>query len=312
MSALVVLPKDALISLWSLARAIACALRPVIGAGASGMDCVTGKRVDSARPIMDSRSDIQEGVSITDSDLKKDSFSATERWWAQFELAPEDCQALQELLPQLPELRYPIDDGRRLEFLAAYRKLAHGRYDWEPVLLTGGDVAEQQAEQDGVRRQYVDALRAAFDAGTLVVCDANHIPVKRIVFTTDCFVPKHAAIAYLKQIGLAHVDAVAVVTASDSRPSQPASEEFVVSERGANAWLDASVAERAREHSRKPEWTPERYQELEDFHRNAGRAATKACAERFGIGTRMVRRKREIWRTHPQNPKNLLARMAGR
>ncbi|WP_438332268.1 hypothetical protein [Burkholderia pseudomallei] len=275
MSALVVLPEGALISLWDLARAIACALRPVIGAGASGMDCVTRKQVVSGLPIVDSHLDIRAGVSITDSDPEKsDSFSAAERWRAPFELAPEDCQALQQLLPKLPELRYPIDDGRRVEFLAAYRELAHGRYNWEPVLLTEGDVAEQQAEQDGVRRQYVDALRGAFDAGTLVVCDANHVPVKRIVFTTNCFVPRRSAIEYLERHGFEY-----------QAPEVGAGQHDAESEKAQCGQSHAKWRPGERKLS------PKQRRELFECHEELKgkiRAPVKTTAEKFGVSTKHV------------------------
>lgn len=274
MSALVMMPEGALISLWDLARAVACALRPVTGAGASGMDCVTRKQVASGLPMMDSPLDIREGVSITGSDLEKDSFSPAERWRPQFELTPEDRQGLQELLPKLPELRYPIEDARRAEFLAAYRELAHGRYNWEPILLTEGDVAEQQAEQDSVRRRYVDALREAFDAGTLVVCDASHIPVKRIVFTTKCFIPRHAAIAYLERHGFGYRAPEADASHRDAEPEKAQCGQSNTQWRPGERKL-----------------TPEQRRELFEYHEELNgkvKAHVKMTAEKFGVSTRYV------------------------
>lgn len=274
MSALVVLPEGTLISLWDLARAVACALRPVIGAGASGMDCVARKQVASGLTIMDSLLDIREGVPITGSDLEMDSFSAAERWRPQFELTPEDRQGLRELLPKLPELRYPIEQARRAEFLAAYRELARGRYNWEPILLTDGDVVKRQAEQDRVRCQYVDALREAFDAGTLVVCDANHIPVKRIVFTTNCFIPRHSAIAYLERHGFEH-----------TVPEADASQRDAESKKAQCGQSNAKW----RPGERK--LTPKQRRELFECHeelKGKVRAHVKTTAEKFGVSNKCV------------------------
>lgn len=299
MAARVVLPDGALIGLWDLSKAIARAAQPVVEDGASGIACVTAKLVDSGIPRTNLPLDQRANVPATDSEQEAQTEPpATDTLWLPFPLDAEDRRRLEEVLPALPELRYPISDARRREFLAAYRQLASRRLNWEPVLVTKNDVERQQDRQDEVRRGHVAALRHAFDSGRLAVYDANHIPVERIVFTTDCFIPRHSALAYLEQLGLAVFD-----TGS--------SEPVVIVNEDKTSEI-ASAKELAREFARRPEWTPEQYQELEDCYMAGGATPNKACVEKFGMNSRTVRKKRAEWAVDPRNPKVMTAMLAGK
>lgn len=299
MTARVVLPDSALIGLWDLSKAIARAVQPVAEDGASGIACVTAKLVDSGIPRTNLLADQRGNVLATDSEQEVQAEPlATDTLWLSFPLDAEDSRRLEEFLPELPELRYPISDARRREFLAAYRQLAGRRLNWEPVLLTKNDVERQQDRQDEVRRGHVAALRDAFDSGRLAVYDANHIPVERIVFTTDCFIPRYSALAYLQQLGLAVFDTGSsepvVIPSEDKTPASTSAKEL------------------AREFARRPEWTPEQYQELEDCYMAGGDAPTKACVEKFGMNSRTVRKKRAEWGIDSRNPKVMAAMLAGK
>lgn len=297
MTARVVLPDGALIGLWDLAQAIGRAIQPVVEEGASGMACVTAKLVNSGIPRTHLLPDQQGSVPATDAEQGAQP-SATDTLWLPFELTTEDSRCLEKLLPELPGLRYPISDARRKEFLQAYRQLASQPPNWEPVFLTQSDVERQQDRQDEIRRAHVAALRDAFDSGQLAVYDANHVPVERIVFTTDCFIPRHSALAYLEQLGLPAFDTgSSELEAIPSRDKTPAT---------------ASAKELAREFARRPEWMPEQYQELEDCYIAGGAKPNLACMERFGLSSGTVRRKRREWAAHPRNPKVMNAMLAGK
>ncbi|UEP27991.1 hypothetical protein [Burkholderia sp. B21-007] len=299
MSAVVELGEEALISLWDLARAIARVKQPVAAEGTIGIDCVVMKYWDTGIPHYSTESTDSFPVDVST------SVSGKKTLWNSSELSDEERHRLADLLPKLPELRYPMDEVQREQFLTAYRELVDGRWNWEPLLLTEADVARQQAARQKLQFDQINALRDGFESGKLVVCDSRHVPIKRITFTSECFVSKRTAIEYVERIGLAYRETRAQ---SESRSSQTSFEESGVAEPGVERRDDVSKAEMAKVYARRPEWTAQRYQELAEFRLTH---SAKASAVRFGICERKVRRRLEVWRVHPQNPDYMRKVMAG-
>ncbi|CAJ7479756.1 phage transcriptional regulator AlpA [Burkholderia pseudomallei] len=297
MSAVVELGEKALISLWDLARAIARVKRPVAAEGTIGIDCVEMKYWDTGIPHYSTESADSFPVDVST------SVSGKKTLWNSSELNNEERRRLAELLPKLPELRCPMDEVQREQFLTAYRELVDGRWHWEPLLLTEADVARQQAAQQELQFDQINALRDGFESGKLVVCDARHVPIKRITFTSECFVSKRTAIEYLEGIGVPYQMASQAHEGRQTSTKNEAAALLKVAQRG-----DVSKAEMGRQHARRPMWTIERYQELAEYRRTH---TADACAARFNICDRTVRKRLKVWKTHPQNPAYMSQVMAG-
>lgn len=297
MSAVVELGGEALISLWDLGRAIARVKKPVVAEGATGIDCVVMKYWDTGLPHYPAESTDNFAVDVST------SVSGKKTLWNSSKLSDEERLHLTELLPKLPALRYPTDEVQREKFLTAYRELVHGRWNWEPLLLTEADVARQRAEQQELQFAQINALREAFEGGKLVVCDARHVPIKRITFTSECFVSKRTAIEYLEEIGVDYQEMSQVDGPQLTFSKKAAATRLTVKQRG-----DISKAEMGRQHARRPRWTIERYQELVEYRRTH---SAKESAARFDICERNVRDRLQVWKTHPQNPAYMFQIMAG-
>ncbi|HDR9105115.1 TPA: hypothetical protein QDB04_001946 [Burkholderia vietnamiensis] len=297
MSAVVELGEDALISLWNLARAIARVKQPVAAEGTIGIDCVEMKYWDTGIPHCSTES--ADGLPVDVST----SVSGKKTLWNSSELSDEERHRLAELLPKLPELRCPMDEVQREQFLTAYRELVDGRWNWEPLLLAEADVARQQAAQQELQFDQINALRDGFESGKLVVCDARHVPIKRITFTSECFVSKRTAIEYLEGIGVPYQIASQAHEGRQTSTKNEAATLPKVAQRG-----DVSKAEMGRQYARRPMWTIERYQELVEYRRTH---SAKATAARFDICERNVRDRMKLWNTHPQNPAYMSQVMTG-
>lgn len=296
MSVVVELGDAALINLWDLGHAIA-RVGQVVAEGAVGVDCVTMKTWDTGIP--------RSFAGSLDGCTADLDTSGTNRktLWNSSKLSDEERLRLTELLPQLPELRYPMGGVQREQFLKAYRKLVHGRWNWEPVLWTEDDAARHEADERKNQLRAINALRETFEDGKLFVCDANHVPIKRIVFTSECFVSKRTAIEYLERIGVLYQDVSREPKVGQTLPKESSGTAPRLKPSG-----DVSKTEMGRRYARRPEWTVQRYVELAEFHREHG---TKASAARFFIGERQVRKRLAAWKDHPQHPKKMIAAMAG-
>lgn len=230
MSTFVELPEGDLVGFLDLAKALARAENPVTQAGASDMECVTGKvayvRVPNPKlcavPREDSLPHQQRGdraeclapdlspvtlgpcaspaLSVESDD---ESEAATITLRLPFNLTAKERQQLQKLLPNLPRLIYPIPEERRTEFLQAFRKSVGGRWGWEPRFLTEADVRSQQDKQDSLYEEFQRALTAEFEAGRLIVCSASRVPAEDVSrgIRLNYFVPRQSALDLVSRLG---------------------------------------------------------------------------------------------------------------
>lgn len=120
-----------------------------------------------------------------------------------YKLTDDDRRLMEELLPDLPALHYPMSESDVATFMSAYVKLPN-RPTWEPNLVTAATIAKRQAEQDTVMRHHQKALQDELAHGRLVAVDANHVPVARLA--VGAFIPRDQAIAYLDRYGILHCD----------------------------------------------------------------------------------------------------------
>lgn len=120
-----------------------------------------------------------------------------------YSLTDEDRRLMENLLADLPALRYPMSEEDVAAFMSAYVMLPN-RPTWEPVLITAAVIERRKAEQEAVMRDHQKALKDELAQGRLVAVDANHVPVARLAL--GAFIPREQAIAYLDRCGILHSD----------------------------------------------------------------------------------------------------------
>lgn len=260
----VTLPPGHLIEYHSLCEAIAEAVYPLRGQGLEGVDCIVGKVVKHQVPMAQSIASqgwpSQAGFEpalLTPDGQTLDQLLVSEQpgtrehvalelpfadathpavveFSLPYQLDDGDRRALEALLPQLPPLRYPMDEDAAAAFLSAYIKLP-SRPVWEPVLMTEADVVEQRARQEQHFDKVLQSLRDEFAAGRLQACTQSGLPVKAM--SLRCFIPRQSAIDYLDRCGLVHDGSVSHdTTGQRSVPERVASavtkEAVLISEQG--------------------------------------------------------------------------------
>lgn len=155
-----------------------------------------------------------------------------------YRLDENDRRALQEILPNLPQLQYPISDADKAAFLDAWFRLKE-RPAWEPVLVTTAYVERRKAAQPAALAEHQQALQAEFKSGRIDALNAHHVPVP--VLMGGSFISRQQAIAYLERRGFSYVSAeLAAVAEVKNWPAALEAERKRESKR-------ASVGTRVRE-----------------------------------------------------------------
>jgi hypothetical protein len=227
------LPIDALINYWSFCRDIARAIRPAGEQGLEGIDCITGKllRAESPRvlPLLNDQWPIPAGsqLLLTSNDgrtlgqLRRNLSPGTEHvaldlpleeppkiivteFSLPSALEEQDRREIEQLLPRLPPLRYPIFDEEAKEFLKAYFALCK-RPEWEPTLVTPATIERWKVEQDGIFDLHRRALQDDFSKKILFAVDDYSVPVKHL--SAGSRIPRAYAIEYLNRCGIPYEDA---------------------------------------------------------------------------------------------------------
>ncbi|MBB6580909.1 hypothetical protein HXP36_04050 [Ralstonia solanacearum] len=210
-----------MIDYWDFCAAIAEALCPTRAEHYQGIECIVGKMVRSfladnekwSFPAEFQTMSLSKGGRTLDQPLP-DQHGVGEATALElppqvvemslpYQLTDADRRVLNESLPDLPPLRYPISDAEQKAFLNAWCRLKN-RPTWEPILVTASYIDRRKNEQPGVLAQHQTALQDEFASGKLDALNAYHAPVKALM--AGSFIPRQQAIAYLERRGIAHSD----------------------------------------------------------------------------------------------------------
>lgn len=98
--------------------------------------------------------------------------------WRWQPLDDDDRCVLQQLLPKLPELRYPISGDYATAFTEAYFRLGD-RPKWVPDLVNAGALEQRKAEQRACVVVHMRQLFEEFEEGRVVAVDVFTMRVSR-------------------------------------------------------------------------------------------------------------------------------------
>ncbi|WCM19795.1 AlpA family phage regulatory protein [Paraburkholderia bryophila] len=252
------LPADPLIEYLSLCTAIAEAVHPASARHYRGIECIVNKMVTHHVPmappppnekwpfpvefqsvllseggrtldqLLPDRADVGQ-MSALELPLESGPPRQMVELSMPYRLDENDRHALQEILPNLPPLQYPISDAEQAAFLDAWFRLKE-RPAWEPVLVTREYIERRKAAQLAALAEHQQALQEEFKSGGIEALDGHHVPVP--VLIGGSFISRQQAIAYLERRGFSYVSAELAVGAE------------------AKNWPAASEAERKRESKR--------------------------------------------------------------
>ncbi|WP_144157301.1 hypothetical protein [Paraburkholderia sp. BCC1885] len=190
-----------------LIHAIAGAFLPVPTNGARAMACIAGKILHATA--------VSSGQEPQQADLfGKDSPAPSLLAQSQLDLPeptvfelhlpqklmPEEIVWLRSVLDDLPSLRWPVSEVRRIEFLDAYRRVADGR-NWEPNVFTPSEVKLRRTRQAPYVDAHWTALQDACDEGLVRIFDTTGIALKRLHPGLGCLISRRHAKSYLEERG---------------------------------------------------------------------------------------------------------------
>ncbi|MFC5770064.1 hypothetical protein [Thauera sinica] len=191
------MPKGGVIRILDLTLAIAEAICPT---NVTGVDCIVGKRAVS--PSVGGTSTKSALVGMV------------------FGLAEQDREMFSRLLPTLPPLRLPMDEGELQAFMEAYRTHPDRPQDWEPVLQDAKARKEEQLIIAGRHMKHINKMHAEGDIHFL---DGSHTPIPEHIYGT-C-ISKKSASQYLERCGLEVDDEGGQAYALSTDETQPNREE---------------------------------------------------------------------------------------
>ncbi|HDR9149366.1 TPA: AlpA family phage regulatory protein [Burkholderia vietnamiensis] len=119
-----------------------------------------------------------------------------------YDLDESDRRALQEILPSLPPLRYPISDADQAAFFDAWFSLKE-RPAWKPVLVTTAYIESHKVAQSAALAEHQRALQEEFERGGIEALNARHSLAAALMAGT--FISRQQAIAYLELRGFSYV-----------------------------------------------------------------------------------------------------------
>lgn len=212
-----------------LVQAIAGACVPVPENGASAMACIAGKilHVTAAGSGQEAQqADLFGKNSSAPSLLAQAQLDLPEptvhELYLPMQLTPEEISWLRSILDDLPSLRWPVSEARRIEFLNAYRRVASDK-NWEPNVFTPGEVELRRRRQAPLVDAHWEALQDACGEGSLRIFDQTGIVLKRLHPGLGCFISRREAQNYREQRGLALFDDDRLSTASSTPNVEPES-----------------------------------------------------------------------------------------
>lgn len=299
------LPPGSLIDPLGFCKAIARAIHPAGEQGLEGIECFDGKivthHVPMPQPAGDRAGSVPGGLqSVLISDdcrpldqLFGDHDDGAKQGEVQlpltesihrgimelplpYKLTDDDRRALENVLRQLPPLRYPMSEAEAAAFMDAYFALSD-RPAWEPVLVTSGTIEQLKEQQGMVMRQHLQALREEVASGRLVAVDNNHVPVAAL--SIGSYLPREQAIAYLDRHGIEHRDQE---SGGDQRVVEPPQTEAHPERSNGKV---GTVAE-SKLSDKQREQLVEHYRRLK---KRGAKDYSKQTAEKFGVSDRTVR-----------------------
>ncbi|QGT05894.1 hypothetical protein [Burkholderia pseudomallei] len=203
-----------------LVQAIAGAFVPVPENGASAMACIAGKilHVTAAGSGQETQQADLFGKNSSAPTLFAQSQldlpePTVHELYLPMQLTLEEIAWLRSILDDLPNLRWPVSEARRIEFLGAYRRVASDK-NWEPNVFTPGEVELRRRRQAPLVDAHWEALQAACSEGSVRIFDRTGIVLKRLHPGLGCFVSRREAKSYLEQRGLALSDDARLSTES--------------------------------------------------------------------------------------------------
>jgi hypothetical protein len=149
--------------------------------------------------------------------------------WLWQPLNPDDRRALKKLLPQLPELLYPMSENDVTAFTEAYLRLRN-RPRWVPDLVNAWAIEQRKAEQRECVAVHMRQLLQEFEERRVTVVDDYHARVATL--SAGTFIPRTQAISYLERHGLAYDDGTTssaepgVTSTCDDVPRKPQASEL--------------------------------------------------------------------------------------
>lgn len=120
---------------------------------------------------------------------------ASSRWRP---LDTDDRRVLEKLLPQLPELHYPMSEHAVTAFTEAYLRL-RDRPRWMPDLVTAWAIEQRKAEQRECVVDHMRLLLQEFEEGRVVVVNEQHVRASTVC--AGLYIPRAQAIAHLERHG---------------------------------------------------------------------------------------------------------------
>ncbi|CAJ8829113.1 phage transcriptional regulator AlpA [Burkholderia pseudomallei] len=191
-----------------LVQAIAGAFVPVPENGASAMACIAGKilHVTAAGSWQEAQQADLFGKNSSAPTLFAQSQldlpePTVHELYLPMQLTREEIAWLRSVLDDLPSLRWPVSEARRIEFLNAYRRAASDK-NWEPNVFTPGEVELRRRRQAPLVDAHWEALQAACSERSVRIFDRTGIVLKRLHPGLGCFITRREAKSYLEQRGL--------------------------------------------------------------------------------------------------------------
>lgn len=271
------LPSGALIRYEDFCLAIAQAICPAGEQGLNGIDCVTGKvvRVAVSKAVPDG--EYGSSAVAQQTEVQRVLGEAVRPDVGElalpFKLTNDDRRALEDLLPQLPTLRYPMSEDEAAAFIKAYLDVKD-RPSWTPTLVTSATIERRKADQERVLHDHQRSLRAEVEKGTMVIVNSSHVQVP--VLSIGCYFPRDQAIAYLDRRGIPHQRG----DRADVKPAEPD--------------VHSEPLRRASFSAEEPKLSPQKREQLVAYHvqlkKKGVSSPTAQTAQKFGVSEGYVRK----------------------
>jgi hypothetical protein len=189
----VLLPERNLIEPRELVKAIANALYPTDPLCLKGIRCIVGKS---------SVTKVKVDVESLDyyNECGCDANENCEHYISlPYLMSEADIQSLRDILSQLPELKYPVDEKVRDEVLNALEN--HPLWDiFTPIFIDEAEIERIKIKHKECEQEHLNGLVLAVKEKRITCCNANHVPMTSIGI--GAFIPRQAAQIYLESIGL--------------------------------------------------------------------------------------------------------------
>lgn len=189
----VVLPDCELLRPAELAQAIVSAVFPISTNGFEGVECIVGKTKEVLPHIASwSREKVESlGIDVNEADRF--------RFLPPFKLTSADRASLKPILARIPELKHPVSEEakeRVRKLLSEYPRWK----GWTLLYIDDKGIEDVSRTREEHYVQHMDALARAVKNGTILCCDAYHLPMSEMGI--GALIPFDQAKKHLQSIGL--------------------------------------------------------------------------------------------------------------